>query len=834
MTNEDISFVLPSDYKQLGNSYSKKEYIYDFSFRVYINTIDAIKKIEVYKNGEKYEDVIVNNVGNNYFFIKDMNIVNKGNHHYGIKVTLNDGKVYKNGFYLKIQNSYIKNDIKILHFSTQGTHENFNSLNVLLKIETEYNVHSIKLYKKYVNRDWIYLGEMKQATYNYIYKDLLFDISLVQSNILFYKVEILTSNGLKKEAALEVPISKSTFSLNNISYLGNTYSDYTIYGGLVGRIISPQSEFNNDIFELVVDSSNNKYLKIDIDSKKYVFYSENFKIEYPDHFVSEQTKEQQNIFHLSGKGIVKQIISKEKDIVKHDSCEFNMVIKCGDDYSVIFNIHPDTDYSLNLSTEETLNNIVRYKDLYLNSTNDFNDKTISNVKYNGIFVYDENFSFFNVNSFSKQMIPIDNSRIDNLLKNSDFTTYNNRNFYFINYSSDGINVIVFDGINFDEYTHELELYEPTLEYIKNNICFKFDKNNKLKIEFINFDLTKNFEIVRLQDNTLQIINCNENISNIFNELRMKLLGKLNEHYSFSYDNKEEKAKFSKNYLLKEQIFESMNFDNFVQNMYMYIFRVVISTTAEVNGIEKNSELSIQATVNIGQNFYDIEKVDINYKIGDFDSNQESYNQKPIGIMEELNNTYYIKLDNSLRTKNKNDYGHYMLCQLFRQNALIYKFNLSDITDENFFNYQDMCKTRVVSISNNEIYILNYKNNEYIVNCIDLSTNSNKKHFSLKSNISCQYMTSLNDEQLQCFSNILSIAKQNEFVDRKMKIYSISDYDNVLMYDSGKEIFFNKIISISTSQNYNSFLYEYNVNYPLNIKNKNAFLQELEINAKNNL
>ena len=81
-----------------------------------------------------------------------------------------------------------------------------------------------------------------------------------------------------------------------------------------------------------------------------------------------------------------------------------------------------------------------------------------------------------------------------------------------------------------------------------------------------------------------------------------------------------------------------------------------------------------------------------------------------------------------------------------------------------------------------------------------------------------------------FTNILSIAKQNEFVPRKMQIYSISDYDVLILHTSNdiSGITMESITSISTNDVYHSFYYEYNVQYPLNIKNRNSFLQEPEI------
>ena len=831
MINEDISFVLPSEYIKYDNSYSIREYIYDFSFRTYINTVDTIKSIEIYKNGEKYDNVIVNNIGNNYYYVKDMDIIKKGNYHYGVKVILNDSKIYYNGFYLKVLSSQIENDIKINYFATQGTHENFNALNILLKVQSEYHIHSVKLYRKYINEDWIYLGEMLQGTYGYMHKDLLFDIKNICSSTLFYKAVVTTSNDLKKTMVISVPITLATFSLNNIQYLGNTHGKYSIYGGLVGTIISPNHEFNNEIFELIVDTSEKKYLRIKIKNKKYSFYAENFKVIYPQQFIYNQTNEEKNIFELSGKGVIRQIISEGKDIIKNDSCEFNATIECGSDYSVIFNIHPDTDNSLSVHTEETLNNIVRYNDLYTKSTQEYNDKTISNVRYNGILVFNNELNFLNVDTLIQQKLPIDQSRIDNLMRNSDFTTYNLSNFYFISFSEKGISFTVFDGINYDEYNYDFVIYDPTLQYIKNNICFRFDTKNKIVFEFINYDLTKNFEIIKIIDNQLTINNCNDSVSIIFNTLRSRLLNQLGQNYTFTENDETFVARFGKTYLLKQQIFESMNFDSFAQNMYMYEFNVVITTSAEVEGIKKDAELSIKATVNLNNAFFNIEKTDMNYMIGSYISNNESYNQKPLDVMELLNSSYYIKLSKSLKTKNKNDYGHYTVCELFNRNSKIYSLTFDDVLTSDFFTYKDVCKTRVVPINNDEIMILIFKDNKYIINHINLASVKRTKQYIINSRISCQYLLSLSDEQLLKFSNILSIAKQNEFTDRKIRVFALSDYDNIILYKDGKEILFKRITPISLTHDYNAFLYEYNVKYPLNIKNRNAFLQELELGNK---
>lgn len=831
MNNKDITFILSNDYENIGNVFSKREYIYDFSFKVYINTTDSIRNIEIFKNGEPYENVIVNNTDANTYFVRDLEIINKGNYHYGVKVTINDGSVFKNGFYLKIQNNYIKNDIKIVHFSTQGLHENFNYLNVLLKVETEYNIHSVKLYRKFVNKDWEYLGEMSQSIYGYIYKDMPFDISLNKESNVLYKVSILTSNGLKKEETIEVPIYTNSFSINSIAYIGDTRTkNYNIRGGIVGHIIANLTQYHNDVFELIFDTSNNKYLSIELKEKNYKFYAEKYKLVLPNNFVSAQTNAYPNKFEISGVGIITKLVDAITGETKQDVANFNLSLVCGNDIYITFNIVPENDSDLALSTEKTYNNVVRFKNMFMDATEDFEDKTISNVRYPGFLIYKNDLRYFKQTN-SNVIVPIDLSMIDSLFKSCDFVTYNQYNFYFITYTSQGINVIVFDGINYDTFTFKLDIYEPTLTNIKNNVFFRFDSLSQLEFNFINYDLTKNLEIITVKDNNLTIESCNSHVSEIFNYLRTKLLNKLNETYELEDGTV---ISFNRNYLIQEQLFESMNFDNFVQGFFMYQFKVAISTTTVINDEETDCILSINCTVNMTKDAYSIEKIDMNYKIGDKQTENEAYNQKPMNIMEQLNENYFIKLSNSLKTSNKNDYGKYTSCELYKQTGLIYRFTPNDFLLENSFGYNDVARMRVVELSSDVHFVFVMKDNQIICNEIRTSTAQRLHQYIFDSKIICQYLYQLNDEQLEKFSNILSIAKQNEFVDRTMYFYSLSDYENLFVHESSTNSFpMEKVIPINANfdKDINSFTCSYNTQYPLNIKNRNSFLQEMEVSLQ---
>ena len=831
MNNSDITFILSNDYENNGNVFSKREYIYDFSFKIYINTLDAIKNVEIYKNGEPYEHVIVNNTDTNTYFVRDLEIINKGNYHYGVKVTMNDNSVFKNGFYLKIQNNYIPNDIKIVHFSTQGLHENYNYLNILLKIETEYNIHSIKLFRKFVNKKWEYLGEMLQSIYGYAFKDMPFDVSMNEDTNVLYKVSILTSNGLKKEATIEVPITTNTFSLNSITYSGNTTTkNYNLRGGIVGHIIAKLTEYHNDIFELILDTTENKFLSIELKEKNYKFYAEKYKIVLPDNFISAQTNAYPNKFEISGVGVISKLINPITNEIKHDVASFNLLLVCGNDIYTSFNIVPENDSELALSTEKTYNNVVRFKDMFLNATEEYEDKTVSNVKYPGFLLYRNNLQYFKQTN-DLLTVPVDLSMIHSLFESCDFVTYNQYNFYFITFTNQGINVVSFDGINYDTFTFKLDIYEPTLSYVKSNVCFRFDSLGQLEFNFINYDLTKNFEIISIKDNNLKLTSLNSHISEIFNYLRTMLLNELNEPYKLDENTT---ISFNRNYLLKEQLFESMNFDNFVQEFFMYQFKVAISTSTIINDETVDCALYVNCTVNMTKDAYSIEKIDMNYEIGDTKTNNKAYNQKPMNIMEQLNENYFIKLSNSLKTLDIDDYGKYTSCELYKQTGLIYRFQLDDFLLENSFSYKDVARMRVVELSSDIHFVFIIKDDKIICDEIRTSTAQRLNQYIFDSKIICQYLYQLNDEQLEKFSNILSIAKQNEFVDRTMYFYSLSNYNNLFVHESNTSSFpMEKIIPINTcvDTDINSFTCSYNTQYPLNIKNRNSFLQEMEVNTQ---
>ena len=120
-------------------------------------------------------------------------------------------------------------------------------------------------------------------------------------------------------------------------------------------------------------------------------------------------------------------------------------------------------------------------------------------------------------------------------------------------------------------------------------------------------------------------------------------------------------------------------------------------------------------------------------------------------------------------------------------------------------------------------------NTTLVGCFDLTNNTQLYRLKIPNKFSNQYVLSLNDEQLIQFSNILSIAKQNEFVPRIMNIFSYSDESNLHIIKD--DIDMNQITPFHNIwESGNGFMYNYQIDYPMNIKNRNDILEEIEIVA----
>src|SRR5574344_394059 len=833
MNNSDIKFIL-SDKQYTSDVYCNqynfytREYIYNFEFSVKIeNNTDVVNNIVVYKNGIQYNEVSVYQNGNDFFVIKDKNVIKKGNYNFAVEIVLNGGKIYKNSFNLKILNNYIQNDLKIVGISTYGLHENFNYLKIIAKVDTQYDIDSVLIYNHYcptshinsksydVDNDevnsgfvthgydkkthWNYLGLMELNNEQYIFNDLLFDTTMTESRMVLYRIKIITSNGLVCEKTIGVLISPNTMSLNTISYTNtDKLKDYGVYGGIVGKINNKDSEFNGDFFELVIDKRDDEKNYLDIklvhNQSIYNFHAENMAIKYDNEFNQNQTNKSPNVIEFSGEGIVNYKIDINNS--KHDSARFNLRLICGDDYFCSFNIVPYSDAELSVKSDKTANNIIRYSSnnivKYLDAT--YVDKTVSSDMQEGFFTYnsDDKMSF-NALENTKTAIPIDKSQ--SYFNEAKYIIYNDKNFYFIHYDNSGIYIVKYDGINYNKLFYEVSLIDKTVNYLNNNPCLALDTNDNIRMHFIDLDNQNMLNKIKLEDSKLTVVDCSDMIAQIYNEIRKKLTSYINDIGYIVDNNVKYFIEADTDFTITAHEFNTMNEDNFVSNYTMQEFKYGIETTISVEFV--NSSTNVKTHFNATMDILTTASVciyDDNYNIEmqkyDFVIKSDNWNYKYVSniknqtsrnIMERMNRNYYLKFNKAVVSKTKDDYGYYRECILYNKTVNLYKLQLEDVygvgTTNEYFKYCELCNIKVVNVDYKTIFVINVYNGNMIISEIDIQMLKRIHQYVLKSNMIFDTLYEFTKEQLFSFEQLLIGSYKYDTVSRNMLIMSISNYDN---------------------------------------------------------
>ena len=90
------------------------------------------------------------------------------------------------------------------------------------------------------------------------------------------------------------------------------------------------------------------------------------------------------------------------------------------------------------------------------------------------------------------------------------------------------------------------------------------------------------------------------------------------------------------------------------------------------------------------------------------------------------------------------------------------------------------------------------------------------------------------KQLQSFDMLLSKAYLYDTVERDMYIFSISDFDK--LYCGGYDNVYHQMQSITSlsgivNDDRKGYAFKYSYQYPLNIKNRNLYLNDMVINEK---
>ena len=125
----------------------------------------------------------------------------------------------------------------------------------------------------------------------------------------------------------------------------------------------------------------------------------------------------------------------------------------------------------------------------------------------------------------------------------------------------------------------------------------------------------------------------------------------------------------------------------------------------------------------------------------------------------------------------------------------------------------------------------YHNGEYLVTRVNTELKSQVGQKKESTYLLYESYNSYTDEQLMTFETLLMQAIQYEKTERTMYIFSVSDKDSLSVggiTNKWKEM--QPITSLSGTPDKirNSFMLQYNYQYPLNIKNRITYLQDLTI------
>lgn len=863
-----------------------REYIYNFKFTVNIDKNEMpINHLIIYRNGEPYNNCKIIQVGNKSYEVKDDVWIRYGNTCYGVDVVLEGGKTYHNYFYLKILQSYQPNDIRFISFATYGLHENYSMLDVIANIQTKYQIDRVLLYEhicplteideksriykisetneRYDSKEikWNYLGKMDLVNHQYRFRYMLFDTSLTENRTVLYKAVVVTTNEVRRSAIMSTIIKPNTMSVNIFTYMNTeTKERYDIYGGCVGRIDAKideydNPEYNGKIFQLLIDKRDDEqnYLKLLV-GDDYKFEADNYHIEYKrKKFNRVQTNRDPNIFEIYGDGLATKVINEERDLYRRDNCRFLVTLYCGEDTFVSFKITPLNDNNLAVNTNKTENNIVKYSYNGESKIMDkqYLDKTVDVNAIQGYYTYNrktENLIFTDIDTKEQHITIIPDKPKELLFQEFDYITYNDKYFFFVNLDNKGIHITRYDGVNIDKIEYFTEIIKSSLDWIKSQQILSFDKNNNLNLKFISSNGSNFLKKIVVENNDLSVIDYSDMLVNVFNDIRKQMLNYVDNLNSVTVGKVEYIIKASNVYDTLEHKFEDMGYTDFNLKFTTQYFTYQIKFPIDVKFLNKTTNVYVHfqtsMTVTCRE---DVIFYETNYSLGnprfdiDIDSINLTYhyidngkNLIPQIGYEKLNQKYFLKFSQPVNTYTKEDYAIFKRCDIYNGGVSLYKINPEDVygngTKEKTFRYSDLCRLRIFMLNYKEYMIMRFMGDKCIMTVVNVEL---KEQISQETITTDMYFDSLfyfTKEQLVSLDDLLSSAYLYDSVKRKMYICALSDCYVLAVGGTYDTSFHNMEKSTSLSgiplDNMKTYLSEYEFSYPLNIKNRNHYLNDI--------
>ena len=844
-SREQITVTMSSSFKPLHTkkdvteTYISEKIVTDFYFFVTVpSEFGSIKDIEILKNGIEYKDISKERLSKSEYCFREPEPIGIYNTGYTVKVILNNGNSASKTFCVKVRHKNDDNSIKINSLSSYGLHENFSILKIIADISSGYDIYKVKLYcKETFHKKYKYIGTLqKRSGDNDIYETEypIFDSTLTEKRHTVFKIKVYNIFGEIKEKTLETVLEPSKLSLNNVNI-----SDRSIEGGITFRLKNKLSEFNNKIFSIILSNSKaNTFIKIMSDN--YEFFADNMIIEYPESYNSLSTDVMPNIYKIKAKGNI-LYTEGEKQCSDRGMAEVNFFI--GTNIYCNFYIWADNYEELSLNTDKTRNSVITaetdeglkiYDSVYMEDSEEDDEPPVT-----GFLTQGESLNYYDV--YNDVNYNVNTIRSSDYL-DADHIAYNNEHIYYINYYSDGIDIVQSDGFNFIDYKAEVNLPNETLNNLKHNRHVRFNSDNDLIIDFFNYNGRTTLQRVNITNRVLETVDYAENLQMAYNELAERMIGHINSLGNIEINGKIYLIEANSSFDYFNGTFTNFGYENIIQKFIVLQLKADIKIPVVLKKYNTSANTWDETTITVNakcigmtqftDTSYDVESCCFyfNGMVDNkrFDYEYETKNINPKNIMELSSKRYYIKFENSVSSTLLENYGSFRTCDLYNKSVKLCPVpkTVLDFTDRKYYFYSDFSRLYIIMYDYLHVIFLNYVDDNVYMTLYNINSNDIVWQKQIKSNIIFNDLMLLPRTNFETLEYIFNGISSFEKYRRIMKIYTSADKGKDILhvsYDSKTETM-EKITDISySSEDSNSFYYEYPIEYDINIKNLNKYL-----------
>lgn len=850
MNGSDIHFILPEslrhDVDDNIDVYYTTTYMYGFSFNVSIHTgQDVLTLIVPTFNGVEDDDLVLTQTSDGEYTVTDKSVVRRGNYAYGVKVCTAKGRVYDRFFYLKILNSGVQQLPSFTSLSTYGLHENFSKLRVVAHVNSVDHVDQVKLARRMNGGKLVDVGSMQVNGVVYEYDDLLYDV-VDRGGVVEYVATASTSTGATWTRSLTVPFSHSTLSPNTIV---TTFNDnmYTVYGGVTCRVVDKLSLMNDQILIITVNADDQQSaLTMRTVDNGWSMYAEHLGIVWPKVFNQNVTDASPNEFTFTGNCQVAHV-DGESRVTSIGT--FTCVLTCGDNVYAKFAVTVD-DGELSFNSDVTVNNVVVYgtnDDEVLDTVHD--DIYVSTSSTCGFLTLTNNaLAFTKTSDFAS--IPVHTSTAEAYISAADVVAATDEHLYMLNFSRDGITYVKFDGINYDEFVVNVSLNSGTIARLKQGRYTTFDKVNNLVLNFHDGDGLRSLKRVAVVNDKLTVVVLDKRLLAIYHLMEQSTMAHITALKTINYNGIDYEVSFNSGYDVRDEYYDSINFDNSVQKFTTFVatrvmhFTVLLKTTSKPTGLPVTIAASVlvtstatacvldaNQTVDAVNHNVEFSFSDVKFTVNDAHVD----NQNPPNIMEYANDQYYVKFEKSTHSSTATDYGFYRTCSLYCKTIKLCSIPLEafygDGCSQKLYNYGDFSQLKVVQLDKYTVMLIKINGSNSLFTTINTSENQRIRTVSIPSTLIFTQLMNIGDKCLGELEHMLTGASQYVSTKRSLYIFSVSDDKRCpSVFGLGSPIVMKRVDNIVSEENESasSWAASTSVDWPLSAKNRNSFLGTIDV------